>query len=90
MTRMVFCRKLQQQLEGLERPPFPGPKGQEIYDSVSKEAWQEWLATQTMLINEKRLSVMDPATKVYLDEQRERFLANESVDRIEGYVPPEK
>jgi Fe-S cluster biosynthesis and repair protein YggX len=90
MTRMVLCRKLQQQLEGLERPPFPGPKGQEIYDSVSKQAWQEWLATQTMLINEKRLSVMDPATKVYLDEQRERFLANEAVDRIEGYVPPEK
>ena len=90
MTRMVFCRKLQQQLEGLERPPFPGPKGQEIYEGVSKEAWQEWLATQTMLINEKRLSVMDPATKVYLDEQRERFLANEAVDRIEGYVPPEK
>lgn len=90
MTRMVFCRKLQQQLEGLERPPFPGSKGQDIFDNVSKQAWQEWLATQTMLINEKRLSVMDPTTKVYLDEQRERFLANEDVDRIEGYVAPEK
>jgi Fe-S cluster biosynthesis and repair protein YggX len=90
MTRMVLCRKLQQKLEGLERPPFPGPKGQDIFDNVSKQAWQEWLAHQTMLINEKRLSVMDPATKVYLDEQRERFLANEAFDRAEGYVPPEK
>ncbi|MCC1495817.1 oxidative damage protection protein [Alcanivorax sp. 1008] len=90
MTRMVFCRKLQQQLEGLERPPFPGPKGQEIFDNVSKQAWQEWLSQQTMLINEKRLSVMDPATKVYLDGQRERFLANQPFDQAEGYVPPEK
>lgn len=90
MTRMVFCRKYQQQLEGLERPPFPGPKGQAIYDNVSKQAWQEWLAQQTMLINEKRLNVMDPATKVYLDGQRERFLDNEAFDQAEGYVPPEQ
>jgi Fe-S cluster biosynthesis and repair protein YggX len=90
MTRMVFCRKLQQELEGLERPPFPGQKGQELFETVSKQAWQAWLAQQTMLINEKRLSVMDPATKTYLDDQRERFLSNQPFDRAEGYVPPEK
>lgn len=89
MTRTVFCRKYQQELEGLERPPFPGPKGEAIYTGVSKKAWQEWLAQQTMLINEKHLNVMDPGTKTYLDAQREHFLDNEPFDQAEGYVPPE-
>lgn len=53
MTRTVFCRKYKQELEGLERPPYPGALGQEIYDNVSKKAWQEWTDHQTMLINEK-------------------------------------
>lgn len=90
MTRKVFCRKHQQELDGLERPPFPGPRGEDIFNHVSAKAWQEWLAHQTMLINEKHLNVMDPATKTYLDEQRERFLDNQAFDRAEGYVPPEK
>jgi Fe-S cluster biosynthesis and repair protein YggX len=54
---------------------------------VSKQAWQEWLKQQTMLINEKHLNVMDPATRPYLDEQRDRFLNNEDHDRAEGYTP---
>lgn len=87
MTRTVFCRKYQQELEGLERPPFPGPKGEDIFANVSKQAWQEWLKQQTMLINEKHLNVMDPATRPYLDEQRDRFLNNEDHDRAEGYTP---
>lgn len=90
MTRKVFCRKHQQELDGLERPPFPGPKGEDIFNNISAKAWQEWLAHQTMLINEKHLNVMDPATKTYLDEQRERFFNNQAFDRAEGYVPPEK
>ena len=44
MSRTVFCRKYQQELEGLPNPPFPGPKGQDIYDNVSAKAWQEWIA----------------------------------------------
>ncbi len=48
MTHTVFCRKYQQDLEGLEKPPFPGPKGQDIYDNVSRQAWQEWLQHQTL------------------------------------------
>ena len=63
MSRTVFCRKYQSEQEGLARPPFPGPKGQDIYDNVSKQAWQEWLHEQTMLINEKHLNVMDPEAK---------------------------
>lgn len=88
MTRQVFCTRYQQELEGLERPPFPGPVGQRIFDTVSKRAWQDWLKHQTLLINEKRLALTDPATQQYLAGQRDRFLRGETVDRAEGYVPP--
>lgn len=89
MTRTVFCRKYQQEMEGLDEPPFPGPAGEDIYEHVSKKAWQEWLAHQTMLINEKQLNVMDPEAKKYLDQQRDLFLNNETHDQAEGYVPPD-
>ena len=69
-------------------PPMPGERGQEIFDNVSKQAWQEWLQHQTMLINEKRLNMMDAGDRSYLDEQREKFLSCEEVDQAEGYVPP--
>jgi Fe-S cluster biosynthesis and repair protein YggX len=88
MSRTVFCHRLKQELEGLERPPFPGPVGLDIYENVSRQAWQEWLRHQTLLINEKRLLLTDPQTGKYLAEQRTRFLNGEAVDRAEGYVPP--
>ena len=88
MARMVTCRKYKKPLEGLDLPPFPGPKGQRIYEDVSKQAWQEWLAHQTTLINEKRLNMMDAKDRTYLDDQREKFLAGEAVDQAEGYIPP--
>ena len=70
-------------------PPMPGERGQVIFDTVSKQAWQEWMQHQTMLINEKRLNMMDANDRTYLDEQREKFLSGEEVDQAEGYVPPE-
>lgn len=90
MARTVFCKKYQKELQGLDLPPMPGPKGQEIYENVSKEAWQEWMSHQTTLINEKRLNLMDLTDRAYLDDQREKFLSNEDVDQAEGYVPPEE
>lgn len=87
MTRQIHCRKYDEELEGLERPPFPGPRGEEIFQTVSRKAWEAWLHHQTMLINEKHLSLMDPATRTYLDDQRDRFLSNQPFDRAEGYVP---
>ena len=54
MSRQVFCRKYQTEMEGLDFAPFPGAKGQEFFETVSKQAWQEWLKHQTTLINEKR------------------------------------
>ena len=88
MTRTVFCKKYQQELEGLDAPPYPGPKGQHIYENVSKKAWNEWQAQQTMLINEKQLSLIDPATRKYLQNEMDKFLAGEEHDRAEGYIPP--
>jgi Fe-S cluster biosynthesis and repair protein YggX len=88
MPRMVFCRKYQQEMEALDIPPYPGAKGQDIFNHVSKKAWQEWMAHQTLLINEKRLNMMDMGTKVYLSEQMNKFLSGENVDQAEGYVPP--
>ena len=90
MTRMVFCRKLQKDMEGMAFAPFPGPKGQELLETVSREAWQQWLKHQTMLINENHLNVMDPAAQKFLAEQREKFLDNADYERPKGWVPEKK
>jgi len=88
MSRTVMCRKYHEELEGLDFPPYPGARGQDLYDNISKKAWQEWLTHQTMLINEKRLSLMDPQTRTYLAEQMTRFLSGDDFDQADGYVPP--
>ncbi len=90
MARTVICKKYQTELEGLDAPPFPGPAGLEIFNKVSKKAWLEWLAQQTMLINEKHLNVTDLTARNYLAEQRDKFLSGEAFDVAEGYVPPEE
>ena len=74
MSRMVNCVKLNKMAEGLERPPYPGELGQRVFDNVSKEAWQLWLQQQTILINENRLSLADPKSREFLEEQMEKFL----------------
>jgi Fe-S cluster biosynthesis and repair protein YggX len=90
MTRTVFCRKYQQDLEGLDFPPHPGAKGQDIFENISKQAWQDWIKHQTMLINEKHLNLMDKSARQYLSEQMDRFLSGQKYDSAEGYVPPAK
>ena len=88
MTRMVQCVKLGREAEGLERPPYPGELGKRIYANVSKEAWQQWLRQQTMLINEYRLTPVEPKARKFLEEQMERFFFGEGSTLPEGYVPP--
>lgn len=89
MPRTVFCKLLNKELPGLEAPPFPGPRGQEIYENYSAQAWLGWQEMQTMLINEKHLNMMDKDARKYLNSQRDKFLAGEEVDRAEGYIAPE-
>jgi Fe-S cluster biosynthesis and repair protein YggX len=88
MSRVVHCVKLNRDAEGLERQPYPGELGKRIFESISKEAWQQWLRHQTMLINENRLSPMDPKARKFLEEQMERYFFGEGAAMPEGYVPP--
>ena len=74
MARMVHCIKLEKELEGLDFPPYPGELGKRIYQNVSQEAWSGWLRHQTMLINEYRLSTIDPKARKFLAEEMEKFL----------------
>jgi Fe-S cluster biosynthesis and repair protein YggX len=87
MTRTVHCRKYNKEMPGLPVPPYPGPKGQELYETVSQQAWSEWLQQQTMLINEKHLNMADAEHRKYLQTEMDKFLDNEEFDQAEGYVP---
>ncbi|WPL15134.1 putative Fe(2+)-trafficking protein [Thiorhodovibrio winogradskyi] len=88
MSRMVKCIKLGHEAEGLERLPYPGPLGERIFEQVSKPAWGDWLKHQTMLINENRLSPMDPKARKFLEDQMEQYFFGEGAEVPEGYVPP--
>ena len=87
MPRKVFCRKYQKELEGLVVPPFPDPKGKDIYDHVSQQAWQEWQAHQVRLINEKALSMVKPEDRKFIQGEMDKFFSNEAFAQAEGYVP---
>lgn len=90
MSRTVFCKKYQQDLEGLERAPYPGPKGQEIFDTISKKAWLEWQHHQTMLINEKQLNMMEAESRNYLQQQMDKFFSGDDYEQADGFVPKQK
>jgi Fe-S cluster biosynthesis and repair protein YggX len=87
MPRTVLCKKYQQQLEGLEAPPYPGPKGQEIFATISKQAWLEWQTHQTMLINERQLNLVDAQSRQFLQQEMDKFMAGEDYAKAEGYIP---
>lgn len=88
MTRTVNCRKYNQELPGLERPPFPGQKGEDIYNNISRQAWDDWQKHQTMLINERRLNMMNAEDRKFLQAEMDKFFAGEEYAQAEGYVPP--
>ena len=88
MTRTVFCKKYQREMEGLVTPPYPGPKGQDIFDHVSAKAWADWQKHQTLLINEKRLNMMNAEDRKYLQGEMDKYFSGEDYAKAEGYVPP--
>jgi Fe-S cluster biosynthesis and repair protein YggX len=85
---MVKCVKLGKEAEGLDRITYPGELGKRIFENVSKEAWQQWLRQQTMLINEYRLSPIEPKARKFLEEQMEKFFFGEGADTPPDFVPP--
>ena len=87
MGRMVNCVKLNREAEGLDRPTYPGELGQRVFENVSKEAWQLWLKHQTMLINEYRLSPIDPKARKYLEEQMDQFFFGDGGEVPEPFKP---
>lgn len=88
MARMVNCIKLGREAEGLDFPPVPGEMGKKLFESVSKEAWQQWVKLQTMLINENRLSMTDPNARKYLAEQMQKHFFGSGADQVAGFVAP--
>ena len=85
----MHCQLLGEELEGLAFQPYPGDLGKRIYENVSQQAWQKWLALQTMLINENRLSPINPEHRKYLEGEMEKFFFGEGAEMPEGYVAPE-
>lgn len=89
MSRTVQCVHLNQEAEGLKAAPYPGELGQRIFNNVSAEGWKAWLGHQTMLINENRLSALDPKARSFLEAEMEKFFFGDGSAAPEGFVPPE-
>ncbi len=89
MPRIIHCIKFDTDKPGLESLPYPGDKGQWIYENVSAEAWGAWLGHQTMLINEYRLNTLDASSKTFLAKEMDKFFANAS-EKPAGYVEEDK
>ncbi|MCB1937141.1 MAG: oxidative damage protection protein [Nitrosomonas sp.] len=90
MGRTVNCIKLGREAEGLDFQPYPGELGKRIFENVSKEAWNEWLKLQTMLINENRLNLSDSKARQYLAEQLEAHFFGTGAEQPAGYIPEQK
>lgn len=85
MSRLLFCCKLKQEAEGLDKQPFPGVLGEKIFNEVSKQAWSMWLSHQTMLINEYRLNLMDNKSREFLKEEMNKYFFGEGSEKPSGY-----
>lgn len=87
MARMVFCEIDKVEAEGLDFVPWPGEAGKRVFASVGKPAWHRWLTHQTMLINENRLSPLNPEHRGFLEAEMLKFLFDGGADKPAGYVP---
>ena len=88
MARTVQCVLLKREAAGLDRPPYPGELGRRIYEQVSKEAWAQWLRHQTLLINEYRLTPIEPKARKFLESELEKFFFGAGSDAPQGFQPP--
>lgn len=87
MPRQVFCLYEQRETEGLDFVPWPGELGKRVFADIGKTGWAAWLAHQTMLINENRLSPLDPKHRAFLEEEMRKFLFGGDAEKPAGYVP---
>ena len=89
MSTLIYCQKLKKEAPALTRAPYPGVLGKKILENISQEGWQQWLAHQTMLINEYRLNMLDAEARKYLATEMEKFLFGDGSEKPEGYKPAE-
>jgi Fe-S cluster biosynthesis and repair protein YggX len=87
MARMVFCTRLQKEAEGLRFQLYPGEVGKRIFDHISQEAWSEWQQKQTMLLNEKKLNMMDENDRAFLEQEMIKYLFEGQDVIIDGFTP---
>jgi Fe-S cluster biosynthesis and repair protein YggX len=87
MTRLVNCVKLGKEAPGLERPTYPGDLGKRIFEEVSQEGWKAWVGHQTMLLNEYRLSPINPKDRKFLEEEMEKFFFGDGASSVDNFVP---
>ena len=87
MSRTVFCQKLKIDAPGLAFQTWPGELGKRVFENISAQAWDQWVAHQTMLINEYRLNPMDPKAKEMIVGEMEKFLFGEGSELPADYVP---
>ena len=90
MSRMVNCVKLGKEAEGLERITYPGDLGKRIFENVSKEAWGGWVQHQTMLLNEYRLSPIDPEHRKFIEKEMDKFFFSDETSAMpDDFKPPQ-
>ena len=87
MSRVVQCVVLKHEAPGLDRLPYPGPLGQRVFENVSREGWARWVAHQVMLINEYRLSPVEPKARKFLEGEMEKFLFGTGSERPAEFKP---
>ncbi|AKC60412.1 oxidative damage protection protein [Blochmannia endosymbiont of Camponotus (Colobopsis) obliquus] len=74
MKRIIYCVFLQQLAEGLTIQSYPGKLGKYIYQNISQQAWDQWKRHQTILINEKKLNLINNDHRNFLEKEMIKFL----------------
>ena len=89
MSKKVHCQLLDQELDALAFQTYPGELGKRLFENISQQAWQQWMTLQTMLINENRLSPLNPEHRAYLETEMEKYFFGGGSEEPEGYVAPD-
>jgi len=90
VSKKVQCQLLNEELDALTFQTYPGELGKRIFENISQQAWQQWMTLQTMLINENRLSPLNPEHRAYLEVEMEKYFFGEGSEKPEGFVPQEE
>ncbi len=90
MARMVQCVKLGGTHPGLAYKPFADALGVRIYESISQDAWGQWIEHSKKIVNEYRLDLTSKKSHDMLKEQCESFLFGDgsAAPVPKEFVPP--